>query len=292
MTAHSTGPAPPTYVIGASGRSGSVLCAALAQAGTPVMAVVRDAAKWRALNLPGQARVADLADASALADALHGAGRVVSCAHARHTPAILAAAPVDARLVLLGSTRRFTNWPDAHALGVLAGEAALLASGRHGVMLHPTMIYGARGEDNVQRLARLLRRLPAVPLPGGGRSLVQPIHQDDLTACILAALEHPWRGPHAMVVAGPQAIPYREFVAAVARAIGRPAPRVVPLPASLLRLAAPFTAVLPGLPRIRSAEIRRLTEDKAFATAEMSATLGVVPMSLDAGLARSFAGSA
>ncbi len=36
-------------------------------------------------------------------------------------------------------------------------------------MLHPTMIYGAQGEDNVQRLARLLRRLPVVPLPGGGR---------------------------------------------------------------------------------------------------------------------------
>lgn len=292
MTACSTGPAPPTYVIGASGRSGSVLCAALARGGTPVVAVVRDAAKWHALDLPGEARVTDLADASALAAALQGAGRVVSCAHARHTPAILAAAPADARLVLLGSTRRFTSWPDAHALGVLAGEAALMASGRDGVMLHPTMIYGARGEDNVQRLARLLRRLPVVPLPGGGHSLVQPIHQDDLTACILVALDHPWQGPQAMVVAGPQAVAYRDFVAAVACAIGRPAPRIIPLPASLLRLTAPLTAVLPGLPHIRSAEIRRLTEDKAFAITEMSATLRVVPMSLDAGLARSFAGSA
>lgn len=288
MTASSTSPAPLTYVIGASGRSGSVLCAALAQADRPVVAVVRDAVKWQALGLPGETRVADLADARALAAALHGAGRVVSCAHARHAPAILTAVSVNARLVLLGSTRRFTNWPDTHALGVLAGEAALMASGHDGVMLHPTMIYGARGEDNVQRLARLLRHLPVVPLPGSGRSLVQPIHQDDLTACILAALDHPWRGPHAIVVAGPQAVPYREFVAAIAHAIGRVAPRIIPLPASLLRLAAPFTAVLPGLPRIRSAEIRRLTEDKAFAITEMSATLGVVPMALNAGLARSF----
>ncbi len=253
-----------------------------------MVAVVRDAVKWQALGLPGETRVADLADARALAAALHGAGRVVSCAHARHAPAILTAVSVNARLVLLGSTRRFTNWPDTHALGVLAGEAALMASGHDGVMLHPTMIYGARGEDNVQRLARLLRHLPVVPLPGSGRSLVQPIHQDDLTACILAALDHPWRGPHAIVVAGPQAVPYREFVAAIAHAIGRVAPRIIPLPASLLRLAAPFTAVLPGLPRIRSAEIRRLTEDKAFAITEMSATLGVVPMALNAGLARSF----
>ena len=82
--------------------------------------------------------------------------------------AVIEAAPPDARLVLLGSTRKFTRWPDAHGNGVLAGEAAFLASGRAGVMLHPTMIYGAQGEDNVQRLAALLRRVPIVPLPGGG----------------------------------------------------------------------------------------------------------------------------
>ena len=70
--------------------------------------------------------------------------------------------------MLLGSTRKFTRWPDAHGDGVLAGEAACVASGRNGVMLHPTMIYGAQGEDNVQRLAALLRRLPALPLPAAG----------------------------------------------------------------------------------------------------------------------------
>ena len=74
-------------------------------------------------------------------------------------------APPQARFVLLGSTRKFTRWPDDHGNGVLAGEAAFLGSGRPGVMLHPTMIYGAQGEDNVQRLAALLRRLPVLPLP-------------------------------------------------------------------------------------------------------------------------------
>ena len=125
--------------------------------------------------------VADLTDPAALARALEGATHVVSCAHARYTARVIAAAPEAARLVLLGSTRKFTRWPDAHGNGVLAGEAALLASGRSGVMLHPTMIYGAQGEDNVRRLAALMRRLPVLPLPAGGRSLVQPIHQSDVT---------------------------------------------------------------------------------------------------------------
>jgi uncharacterized protein YbjT (DUF2867 family) len=251
--------------------------------------VVRDLARWQALGLPGDARVADLRDTAAMARALAGAAAVVNCAHARHAPAVLAAAPVAARLVLLGSTRRFSRWPDEHGDGVRQGEAAFLASGRHGVMLHPTMIYGAAGEDNVQRLAALLRRLPFAPLPGGGRALVQPIHQDDLTRCILAALDVDWPGPEALVVAGPEPLPYRDFVAAVARAAGLPPPRILPLPAALLRAAAPLTRIIPGLPRIRPDELRRLLEDKAFDVAPMRERLGVVGMPLDQGLARTFA---
>ncbi len=157
---------------------------------------------------------------TALSDATH----VVSCAHARHTALVIAAAPANARLVLLGSTRKLTRWPDEHGNGVLAGEAALLSSGRRGVMLHPTMIYGAQGEDNVRRLATLIRRLPILPLPGGGRSLVQPIHQSDVTRAILAALEHDWNGPRSMVIAGPEPMRYRDFVRAVASASGVPRP--------------------------------------------------------------------
>ena len=50
----------------------------------------------------------------------------------------------------------------------------------------------------------------------------------------------------------------------------------------------PGGGVLPFVPRIRAAEIRRLLEDKAFPIDAMSATLGVQPIPLDEGLARTF----
>ncbi len=276
------------HVIGASGRTGTALCRALLADGIAVVPVVRDPAKWAAVGR-GTARVANLTDHPALAAALGGAWRVVSCAHARHAPAVLAAAPADARVVFLGSTRKFTRWPDAHGRGVQDGEAAFLASRRAGVMLHPTMIYGAEGEDNVQRLAALLRRLPLVPLPGGGRALVQPIHQDDLTRCIRAALDRDWNAPRALVVAGPEPVAYADFVRSVAAAAGLARPRLVPLPAGLLIAAALPTMLLPFVPTIRPSEIRRLLEDKAFDIGPMIATLGVRPMPLQNGLARTFA---
>jgi nucleoside-diphosphate-sugar epimerase len=170
---------------------------------------------------------------------------------------------------------------------VLQGERAFLASGRAGVVLHPTMIYGAEGEDNVQRLAALLRLLPVVPLPGGGRALVQPIHQLDVTRCLRAALDRDWAGPEPIVIAGPTALPYADFVRAVATCAGLRPPRIVNLPAPLLLAAAPLT-VLPLLPRIRAAEIRRLLEDKAFDIGAMRARLGIEPMDLAAGLALTF----
>ena len=272
----------PVFVLGASGRSGAALCRSLLADGAPFVPVVRSAERWAATGLPGAPVLADMTGALPHLEA----ERIVSCAHARHTQAVLDAAP-HATVVLLGSTRRFTRWPDDHGRGVIAGEAALLASGRNGVMLHPTMIYGAEGENNVQRLAALLRRLPVVPLPGGGRALVQPIHQDDLTRCIRAALDRTWRGPHTLVAAGGTALPYAGFVRAVARAAGLARPRIMPLPAPLLRLLSPLT-LMPGLPRIGADEIRRLTEDKAFDIGPLVAQLGIHPVPLDRGLALTF----
>lgn len=279
----------PVHVLGASGRSGAALCRSLLADGVAPVPVVRNPARWVATGIAGPPRVADLTDPAALRTALADATAIVSTAHARHAAAVIAAAPPQARLVFLGSTRKFTRWPDDHGNGVLAGEAAFLASRRHGVMLHPTMIYGAQGEDNVQRLAALLRRLPFLPLPNGGAALVQPIHQDDLSRAIRAALDREWDGPHSLVVAGPTALPYADFVRAVATAAGLRQPRIMSLPAGPLLAAAPLTRLVPFFPTIRAAEIRRLLEDKAFDISPMRQALGITPVTLAQGLARTFA---
>ncbi len=272
------------HVIGASGRSGAALCRSLLADRVEFVPIVRDAARWAATGLPGEPRLADLADPAALRAALDGAERVVSCAHARHAPAVLAAGPAGATFVFLGSTRKYTAWPDAHGRGVLAGEAAFLASGRRGVMLHPTMIYGAEGEDNVRRLAALLRRLPIVPLPGGGRALVQPIHQDDLTRCIRSALRYPWTEPTTLVIAGPSPVTYAAFVQAVAAACGLGRRPILPVPAWLLMRLSALSRALPFLPEISPEEVQRLAEDKAFDTAQMKQLLGINARSLSDGL--------
>ena len=281
--------ADPVHVVGATGRSGRAICLALLEAGETFIPVVRDFEKYRAVGLPGEPRVADLTDNFALDRALRDATRVVSCAHARHAAAILASARDAEQFVLLGSTRRYTLWPDAHGRAVLAAERGFLASGRNGVMLHPTMIYGAAGEDNVRRLAALMRRLPILPLPNKGRALVQPIYQDDVARCVVAAAGITWVGPRALIIAGPSALPYAKFAAEVAQASGSPPPRIIGAPGGLLMAAAMVSVLVPFLPRIRRDEVRRLMEDKAFPVGPMFAELGVRPIPLAEGLAKTFA---
>ena len=276
----------PVHVIGASGRSGQAIVRALLARDIPVVPIIRNPSRWPGTGLPGTPLIADVT-APGLEKALEGATAIVSTAHARTIPFILSAAPPGAHFVFLGSTRKFTRWPDAHGKGVIEGEDAFHASGRPGALLHPTMIYGADGEDNVRRLATLIRRLPILPLPGGGTALVQPIHQSDLTRCILAALAVPWDGPQSLVVAGPVALPYADFVRAVAVAAGLKPPRIATLPALALRIASPIT-LLPFLPRVGAAELRRLGEDKAFDISLMRGRLGIHPMPLAEGLARTF----
>jgi uncharacterized protein YbjT (DUF2867 family) len=280
---------PTVHVIGASGRSGTALCRSLLAGEIPVIAIVRNADRWAATGIPFAPRVADLEDPASLHTALRDATRIVCCAHARYARAVIDAAPTNARFVFLGSTRKFTRWSDEHGNGVLAGEAEFLASGRSGVMLHPTMIYGTQGENNVQRLAALLRRLPVVPLPGGGKALVQPVHQDDVTRAIRAAVDHAWDRPRSLVIAGPTPLPYADFVRAVAAAAGLRRPRIISAPAAPLIAAISLLRHLPRPPPVHPEEIRRLLEDKAFDVCPMIQALGFQPMSLQAGLARTFA---
>jgi uncharacterized protein YbjT (DUF2867 family) len=271
-------------VLGATGKTGRYLVARLCEEGHAVTAAGRAPDRLDRVDARARRAVTDLDHPETLRTALNGASRIVSCAHARFTATVLAHLPATCeRLVLTGSTRRFTAIADPAADAVRAGEAAFLASGVPGVMLHPSMIYGAPDDRNVNRLLRLLRYVPVVPLPDGGRHWVQPVFVDDVVDALVAAVTGPDAPGPPIIVAGPEPISYADMVRACARALGRSV-AIVPVPLSLLvggvRLAAGLGMHLP----FDAAEIRRATEDKSFDVSQMRTRLGVTPRPFDEGL--------
>jgi nucleoside-diphosphate-sugar epimerase len=275
----------PVAVIGAGGRTGAAVCRALIAAGFPVRGVIRDAA--RRGGVPDRVDVAVAPDAAGQVALCADARSVICSAPAEAASALIAALPRPGpHCVLLGSTRRYTRFPEARARAVLALEQEFARSGLAGVLLHPTMIYGAAGENNVRRIAALAR-FGVIPLPGGGRSLIQPVHADDVARAVVAAVQRRAVAAEPIVLAGPEPIPYAAFVRAVARAAGRRV-RVLAVPLGLARSLARLAALLPGLPRVTPGEIVRLTEDKAFDITPARRLLGFDPMPLAAGLALTF----
>jgi uncharacterized protein YbjT (DUF2867 family) len=169
---------------------------------------------------------------------------------------------------------------------VAAAIAALAAAEVPGVVLLATLIYGPGGGSVIHRIADHLSRLPVFPLPGGGRSTVQPIHVDDVARALAAAATRETAPGSPIVIAGPAPFTYADMVRRIGRATGRRA-IILPLPAGLVGLAAGLLNRVPRGAAIAGA-VNRLSEDKAFNIGAMRDRLGVEPMGFDAGLATLF----
>ena len=205
-------------VTGATGFTGRRVVSELLRRGHEVTALVRPPAARLAVA-PGMSVVeGDMADARALAELMAGAEGFVHAASLGFGHAGVVADAVEAaglrRSVFFSSTALFTHLPAASKAVRLAAEARVRALPGAWTILRPTMIYGAAGDRNMERLIRFLARSPVVPLPGGGRALVQPVHVEDLGRAAVDALLCPAAARREYNLAGADPAPLRELVAA------------------------------------------------------------------------------
>lgn len=278
---------PLIVIFGSSSDIGQRVARRLTGGGHRVRLVSRRGDR-QAADAPGTHRFGDLSatgDGDALRALVADADVVVSCAHARFTSRILDILPQrDIPLVLVGSAWRYSRVSEPAAELVRGAEAAFLASGRRGVMLHPTMIYGGFQENNLRRLIKLLRKTRVLPLPGGGRHLVQPVHVDDVADAIVAATLREWPGANVIPIAGPEAMQWHEMARTCARAMGQNV-TIVPIPLSpvitVLELMRRTKIPLPLDPNI----LHRFRESTSLSIDEMRSVLGVNPRAFQDGLA-------
>jgi NADH dehydrogenase len=295
-----------TLVTGANGRLGRRLLRALAASHPDAVprAIVRSRAAADALaNLGGAPRVevftADPTDAGALETAAAG------CARVAHLVGILKETPTS-------------RYVDAHERSCAALARAAEAAGVRRIVY--LSILGADAESgnaclgSKGRAERILLegkvpttvlRVPMVPGPGeiaaralvgrasggvawlvgGGASLEQPIDADDLMRGILRALDDPGGGHKVLDLAGPESLPRRELVARAAARLGRPAPRVAPVPYALAKALAALCELLPS-PPVTRAMLDVLEHDDRVDPAPACRALGLTLTPLDETLRR------
>lgn len=123
-------------------------------------------------------------------------------------------------------------------LSKYAADRHLLGLPLDACVAQPSLVFGPGG-TSAQRLLTLAS-LPVVPLPAGGRQRIQPIHVDDAALALRSLVEAPagqWRGRRLPLV-GPRPLTLRDYLLALRRALGLPAPWLLPVPGALVAIAA------------------------------------------------------
>jgi uncharacterized protein YbjT (DUF2867 family) len=269
-------------VTGGSGFLGEYVLREATRRGHLTVALARSEAAATAVAAQGALPVSgDLNDPHSLAEAF-AARRcdiLVNLASLGfgHAPAIVAAAEKAGigRAVFVSTTAVTTTLAVTSKRVRLAAEQRIAASDLSWTILRPTMIYGDPGDRNLSRLLPLLRRVPVFPVPGATH-LQQPVHVADVAGAVLTAAERPATATRTYDVAGPKPLTFAELLRTSAHAVASRT-RFVPVPLSPLVAAARGYELLSKNPRIRSEQLRRLAEDKAYAIDDAARDLGYAP---------------
>jgi len=147
------------------------------------------------------------------------------------------------RVIHVSALGADTEAPSKYLRSKGAGEAALRGASVDTVILRPSVMFG-EGDRFMNRFARLLRRLPVMPLPCADARF-QPVWVDDVAAAVAAALD--LRHGEIVECAGPEVYTLRRLVELAGEWSGHPRP-VWPVPEPIGRMQAALLELMPGEP--------------------------------------------
>ena len=274
---------PKIIIIGASSGPGRLLYERVRDTGDQVLGIARSPRGLAPAEQNARFESTDAQDSKALAKLILPEDTLIHCSRPELLTGYLASSPKIKRLIALGSTRIYTRYPDDKQQRLKALEKAIWTSGIDSTLLHPTMIYGAPGLNNIERITRMARISPIIPLPDHGHALIQPIHAADVVNAICAALARSESIGKTITLPGGAPLTYKEFVELCIDASGQRS-KVISLAYPLLSIGARISALIPGVPKISSDEVRRLLEDKDFDPRDMIDLLGVTPRNFSEGV--------
>ena len=277
-------------VTGATGFTGSHVVPFLLQAGFQVRCFVRLSSERTSLSgFDMEWAYGDLGDSASLKAVMEGMDILVNIASIGfgHAPNIVETA-VDSgikRAVFISTTALFTTLKAPSKAVRYAAEATIRNSLLDYTILRPTMIYGTSRDRNMCRLIRYLKNYPVIPILGNGEYLQQPVYVEDVARAVVKVLDTDNTRRKAYNIPGARALTMNQVVDTISSLLGR-CVKKVHLPATPfvrgLEMLERFGATLP----IKSEQILRLNEDKAFPFDEAAKDFGFAPLGFEEGIDR------
>lgn len=273
-------------LIGATGFTGQRLYARLKDVADVVCLVRRDA-DISVLGAQAQCIVGDLVDTQSLQKACAGVTDVICTAslgfgHAEELVRVLEEAHIE-RAVFVSTTGLFTRLnPESKAVRKQA-ERLIQQSALNWTILRPTMIYGRKGDRNMERVVRLVKRWPVVCIPGSGRALQQPVHVDDVAGAIVSAWGKKVAERRIYTISGAAPLTFRDVLKQTADALNKRI-FVLSVPVWLTVFVLRLYEGVVYTPKIKVEQVLRLQEDKVFPHTEASQDLDFKPRAFQDGV--------
>lgn len=158
------------------------------------------------------------------------------------------------------------------------GEVKVQDSFPAAKILRPSVLFGAGGGFDAA-LAGILRSAPVIPLIGGGRTRLQPVHVDDVATAVHRVAETKDASDQIYELGGPQTLSLKQWFEELASLLGMH-PHYFSLPFPLARAAAVVMERLPSAP-LTLAQVELLMKDNlADPSLPGLEDLGIAPKAL------------
>jgi uncharacterized protein YbjT (DUF2867 family) len=162
----------------------------------------------------------------------------------------------------------------ARGLGELAAQKAFPPA----TVLRPSAMF-AVDDGLLGVLAKLAGSTPIIPLIGGGRTRLQPVHVNDVAEAVYQSLRNPDAVGKTYELTGPETYTIREILDLVLASKGR-SRRFISIPFALASPLARVLERLPGAP-LTVAQVDLLKDDNVAGTGMLGfEELGIIPQNL------------
>ncbi len=275
----------PILVAGANGFTGRFVCQYLIKEKISFIALLRPGRHpgwFKKRNI--SVRYANLNNYAELTISLQGCSALLNIASIGFgsAPSIIKACKKAniQRVVFISTTAIFTKLNAKSKKVRLNAERIIKESKLNWTILRPTMIFGTPNDRNIIRLIKWIDKYPIIPIFGKGENLMQPVNVKDVASAAVKVLDLDSTFLKTFNISGANAITYNDLIEIIERELQKTIIKIY-LPMRLFVIFFKFFEKLAIDLPIKSEQIERLNEDKAFDFKTAQKIFGFNPISIE-----------
>ena len=195
-----------------------------------------------------------------------------------------AAGAVGAPLVHVSAIGADADSTAHYARAKARGERRVLAAQSGAIVMRPSIVFGPE-DDFFNRFAALAQIAPALPLPGGGHTRMQPVFAGDVAEAIAKAVDGELKPGTIYELGGPDVRTFKQLMQFILATTQR-CRLLLPVPFALLKLQAAVLQFWPKPPitpdQVELLKYDNVVSDDAKRDGRTLEGLGIAPKSIEA----------